>query len=102
MIQISTKVHIKIRKEEIFEYVVGNTQYDAIEKIIDPIRYEIFDCGIYDHLAKKMLKQSKEYEIYCAYVTNLRKSAKEMQRSEILQMCIEIEEIAPTEINLNE
>ena len=95
-------MHIKIRKEDIFEYVVGNTQYDAIEKIIDPSHYEVFDCGIADLHTKKMLKQSKEYEIYCAYVTNLRKNAKGMKQSEILQLCLEIEEIAPTEINLYE
>jgi len=95
-------MNIKIKKEEIFEYVIGNTQYDAIEKIIDPVRYEIFDCGIYDNKQKKMLKQSKEYEVYCAYVTNLRKRAKEMKKEEILQLCLEIEEIAPKEINLND
>jgi hypothetical protein len=95
-------MNIKIKKEEIFDYVVGNSNYDAIEKIIDPVRYEIFDCGIYDNKQKKMLKQSKEYEIYCAYVTNLRRDAKEMKKSEILQLCLEIEEIAPKEINLND
>ena len=94
-------MNIKIKKEEIFEYVVGNTQYDAIEKIIDPTRYEVFDCGIYDNREKKMLKQGKEYEIYCSHVTNLRKRAKEMKPSEINQLCLEIEEIAPTIINLN-
>lgn len=94
-------MHIKIHKEEIFEYVVGNTQYDAIEKIIDPTQYEVFDCGIYDNRTRKMLKQSKEYEIYCAHVTNLRKRAKEMGKDEIKQLCLEIEEIAPTEINLD-
>lgn len=95
-------MQITINQNDIFEYVVGNSQYDAIEKIIDPVRYEIFDCGIYDHLSKKMLKQSKEYEIYCAYVTNLRKRTKEMKLAEIVQLCLEIAEIAPTEINLLE
>ena len=93
---------INIKKEDIFEYVVGNTQYDAIEKIIDPTQYEVFDCGIYDNRAKKMLKQSKEFEIYCAFVTNLRKNSKGMKRPEINQLCLEIEEIAPKEINLDD
>lgn len=95
-------MNIKIKKEEIFDYVVGNSNYDAIEKIIDPVRYEIFDCGIYDNKQKKMLRQNKEYEVYCAYVTNLRKNSKEMKKPEILQICMEIEEIAPKEINLND
>lgn len=92
---------ISIKKEDIFDYVVGNSNYDAIEKIIDPALYEVFDCGIYDHGEKKMIYQSKEYEVYCAFVSNLRKNAKEMAPSEIHKLCLEIEEIAPTEINLS-
>lgn len=100
MTTVPTK--IEINKEDIFDYVVGNSCYDAIEKIIDPMQYEIYDCGIYDNFAKKMIKQSVCYEVYCAHVTNLRKRAKEMSRKEILQLCLEIKEIAPTEILLND
>lgn len=91
---------IKIKKEDIFDYVVGNSNYDAIEKIIDPVRYEIFDCGIYDHDKKKLLPQSEDYESYCAFVSNLRKTAKTMTPYEIEKICVEIEEMAPKEINL--
>lgn len=97
-----TKMNINIKKEDILEYVTRKSNYDAIEKIIDPARYEIFDCGIYDHDKQKMLKQSCEYETYCSFVSNLRKTAKEMSSWEIKKVCEEIEEIAPKEINLND
>lgn len=91
---------IKIKKEDIFDYVVGNSNYDAIEKIIDPARYEIFDCGIYDHYEKKLMGQSEEYESYCSFVSNLRKMAKTMSQHEIEKICMEIEDMAPKEIDL--
>ena len=31
---------IKIQYEDIFDYVVGNTSYDPIERHVDPERYE--------------------------------------------------------------
>ena len=37
------KVKIKINKYDIFDYAVGQTTFDPIEKCIDPMRYEVFD-----------------------------------------------------------
>ena len=91
---------IKVKKEDIFNYVVGNSSYDPIEKIIDPTRYEVFDCGIYDHIEKVMIEQEEDYNYFAFQVSHLRKSASKMQRKEIDQICLELEEIAPTDIIL--
>lgn len=94
-------MNIKIKKQDIFDYVAGISNYDAIEKIIDPVRYEVFDCGIYDNSTKTMLKQSGEYEGYCYRVSQLRKNAKNIPVEELNQLCLEIEESAPKEISLD-
>lgn len=93
---------IKIKKEDIFDYVVGNSSYDAIEKQIDPTRYEVFDCGIYDNNTKTIVDQDEVYVQYCKHVSNLRANARadKMSYQEIERICQEIEEIAPTEIKL--
>jgi hypothetical protein len=93
-------MEIKVKKEDIFDYVVGNTNYDPIEKIIDPTRYEVFNCGIYDNVTKKILEQKEDYEYFAFQVMHLRKSAASMERKEIDQVCLELEEIAPTHIIL--
>ena len=82
-------MNIKIKKEDIFDYVVGNSHYDPIEKTIDPTRYEVFDCGIYDNAAKKTIQQGDDYIHFCSQVSYLKKSD---------QLCLELEEIAPTHI----
>jgi hypothetical protein len=91
---------IKVTKEDIFNYIVGNTSYDPIEKIIDPTRYEVFDCGIYDHFKKVTIKQKEDYNYFTSQVSNLRKSVSKMQRKEIDQICLELEEIAPINVIL--
>lgn len=93
-------MNIKIKKEDIFDYVVGNSHYDPIEKTIDPTRYEVFDCGIYDNAAKKTIQQGEDYIHFCSQVSYLKKSAPNMERKEIDQLCLELEEIAPTHIIL--
>lgn len=94
------KVDISICKEDIFNYVVGNSTYDPIEKNIDPTIYEVFDCGIYDNNKKRLVKQDKQYEYYCSQMTQLRKLSKSMEPDEIIRLCEEIEEIAPKSIDL--
>ena len=95
-------MRIKINYHDIFDYVVRNTNYDPMERIIDPKRYEIFDVSIYDHQLKVFYDQSNQYKHFCSQVSKLRQNTKEMQISEILSICKELEEIAPTEINLTE
>lgn len=96
------KKQIKVRMADIFDYVVKNSSYDAIEKLIDPNRYEVFDTSIYDHKNKRFLMQSPEYEKYCQEVSKLRKASKGMSTKEIESICLEIEEIAPTSIFLSD
>lgn len=98
---------IKIKKEDILEYITGETQYDAIEKIIDPTRYEVFDCGIYDNHAKKMLQQGAAYEHYCFLVRETVQAVREQTppitenlKKKLVEVCSAIELMAPTEINL--
>lgn len=94
------KVEVNICKEDIFNYVVGNSTYDPIEKNIDPTIYEVFDCGIYDNNKKAFVKQDEQYGYYCSQMTQLRKLSKSMDYSEVIKLCEEIEEIAPKSIEL--
>lgn len=91
---------IKININDIFEYVVGNTSYDPIEKHIDPTRFEIFDTCIYDNQLKISIEQDDKYKYFCSEVTKLRAISKEMDPREIKLLCDELSEVAPTEINL--
>ena len=52
-------MRIKIEKADIFNYVVGNTNYDPIERQIDPEKYEVYDHAIYDHTRKVSIPQSE-------------------------------------------
>lgn len=98
---------IKVNQNDIFDYIVGNSNYDPIEKCIDPLRYEVFDTSIYDSKRKEYLGQSEEYKSFCKQVSQARKTFVQKDvsgrsRSEIVRLCCELEEIAPTEINLTE
>ena len=50
---MSVKQNIKVKKEDIFLFVVGNSMFDPMEKCIDSTRYEIFDTFIYDNETDK-------------------------------------------------
>ena len=91
---------IKISVNDIFDYVVGNSNYDPIERRIDPTRFEVFDFGIYDNQNKKSLEQDDKFKFFSTEVNKLRFIAKEMDPREILLMCNELAEVAPTEINI--
>jgi len=91
---------IKISTNDIFDYVVGNSNYDPIERCIDPTRFEVFDVTIYDNLNKLSLKQDEKFLFFCSEVSKLRFIAKQMNPREIQSLCNELAEVAPTEINL--
>jgi hypothetical protein len=95
-------MQIKINQSDIFDYVVGNSVYDPIEKIIDPTLYELFDVSIYNRKTKEFHDQSSEYKNFCKQVSQLRSNAANMNRAEVIRICVELEEIAPVEINLTE
>ena len=91
---------ILINKFDIFNYVVGNSHYDPIEKCIDPTRYEVYDYFIYDNKERKRFNQKQDYVIFCNEVTKLKKNAPAMSQREIESLCEELAEIAPTKIEL--
>lgn len=91
---------IKVCPNDVFDFVVGNTAYDPIEKCIDPMRYEVMDCFIYDRQLKIQLNQSQEYINFCEGVMNLKSYSSNMNSSEIQKVSNELAEIAPTELNL--
>jgi hypothetical protein len=92
--------NIKISSNDIFDYVVGNTNYDPIERSIDPTRFEVFDEFIYDHKNKCNLDQDAKFKYFCTEVSKLRSISKGMDNSEIQAICIELEEVSPKQINL--
>jgi hypothetical protein len=91
---------IKISVNDIFDYVVGNSNYDPIERCIDPTCFEVFDVAIYDNKNKQSLDQDEKFKFFCSEVSKLRSISKEMDPREIQSICNELEQIAPTEINL--
>jgi len=91
---------IKISVNDIFDYVIGNSNYNPIERCIDPTRFEVLDFDIYDNQNKKTLEQNDKFKFFCTKVIELRFMAKEMDLREIQSICNELAEIAPTEINL--
>jgi len=91
---------IKISANDIFDYVVGSSNYDPIERCIDPTRFEVFDVTIYDNQNKLSLKQDEKFLFFSSEVSKLRSIAKEMDPREIQSLCNELAEVAPTEINL--
>jgi hypothetical protein len=91
---------IKVSKEDIFDYVVGNTHYDPIEKCIDPSQYEVFNTFIYDLSTKMIINQDDTYGTFATQVQDLRRNAPKMDGDEILRICKELKEIAPTQVKL--
>ena len=98
---IMLSMRIKIEKADIFNYVVGNTNYDPIERQIDPEKYEVYDHAIYDHTRKVSIPQSETYHNYMEHLRNLKYKAKYMSGYEITKLCVEIHEISPKHININ-
>lgn len=93
-------LNLKITRNDIFDYAVKNTLYHPIERYIDPIAYDIDSVSILNRQTKERTPQLKDYQSFYQQLENLKKNAKEMQTSEILQLCEELEEIAPKTINL--
>ena len=55
------KTKIKVNRYDIFDYVVGNSTFDPIEKCIDPLRYEVFDTFIFDSKERCNIDQDEEF-----------------------------------------
>ncbi len=93
-------VNIKVSADDIFEYVVRNSNFCPIEVKIDKERYAAYDPFIYDSVEKEMIEQDEVYESFCKQVSKLRENALEMSGDEIYRICIELEEISPKTVKL--
>ena len=97
---MSDKYEIKVKKEDIFLFVVGNSMFDPMEKCIDSTRYEVFDTFIYDNETDYKYNQDNIYAKFCVSSFGDLYDAAQMSRDEIARLCEEIEEIAPKFVNL--
>ena len=94
---------IKIRKQDLYEYIIGEAGYHPIEAALDENyllneRYEIFDAFIYDCALKKKIVQDVDYINFVKEVDKLRQiilGGKQISKREIVSLCIELHEIAP-------
>lgn len=95
------KTKIKVSRYDIFDYVIGISNFDPIEKCIDPIRYEVFETFIFDNKEKKDIPQGDSFCRFQKELTKLRSFARKMDNAEIDRISIELEEIAPDSLILN-
>ena len=93
-------MEIQVHRNDIFDWVIGNTVYTPIERCIDPHRYEAYDNFIHDRDRQEDVKQNADYQKFYEETLKLKKLAKSMQVSEIVRMCEELEQIAPKNLNL--
>ncbi len=87
-------MNIKVDRNDIFDYVVGNTTVDPIERQIDfENRYEVFDEFIYDNVNRRVINQNKSYCQFSKQVSNLRKMVSLMKREAIIKECAKLGEM---------
>lgn len=95
-------INISVSKSDIFNYVVGNASYDPIEKCIDPTLYETYSDFILHHDGdqQEYIYQDREYQYFYKEMSKLKKLSQDMSKSEIIRLCVELEEVAPKTISL--
>tara|TARA_R110000744_G_scaffold63954_1_gene131525 strand:- start:1479 stop:1778 length:300 start_codon:yes stop_codon:yes gene_type:complete len=96
-----TLQRITVQQGDIFNYVVGNSLFDPIEKCIDSSRYEVFDTFIYDGATGQKHTQDDVYDKFCWEVTKLKNNASNMKAPELGRICEELEEIAPKQVRIH-
>lgn len=92
--------NIQVSRNDIFNYIVGNSSYDPIERCIDCKSYEVFDEFIYNNQTKETIEQEEDFIIFSKQVSLLRSKASKMKGEEIIKICEELEEIAPKYVKL--
>lgn len=97
---------VKANKNDIYEYVIGLSPYDALERSMDQAdraRYEFYDEFIYDFQESKKYRQNAAYVKYMDEVTKLKRIFKEegMSHAETMKVADSIASIAPKEVNLS-
>jgi hypothetical protein len=103
---VHKKQKIEINTNDIFNYVVGKTQFDPIEHCIDPTRYEVHEEFIHDSQEGKIIEQEDDFIYFNKEVGKLRaviqnkETCKKIGRAEIIRICKELEDIAPDIVKL--
>ena len=101
---------IQVRKQDVLRYVLGESGYHPVEVSLDENyllneRYEAFDAFIYDSHSKKQIVQELDYINFFKEVDKLRRmslSGEPIGKKEIFSMCIELQEIAPTKVLIDD
>ena len=88
----------KVLIEDVFRYVVGTTSFGPLEKQIDPTIFEVYLKDIYNNNTKEMVRQSQDFIVFQKELAVLKSKASDMSSQEILSVCEEIAEIAPSTI----
>jgi hypothetical protein len=99
---------IKVDKKNILNFVIGEDHDHPLERSLDSIdgkdhRYETFETFIYDSRSKQKQTQNDDYVFFYKEVVGLRTLVQDEAKisgGEILRMCEELAEIAPTSVEL--
>ena len=92
---------IRIKYQDIVNYVLGSCGYHPLELIIDPVKYEIENDFIRDKKTSIIYHQEDDYSKFMKKILILKASAKDFDALQIQGFCREIEQFAPLEINLS-
>jgi hypothetical protein len=91
---------IRIKYQDIVNYVLGSCSYHPLELEIDPMRYEIKANSILDTKAQIEHPQEEDYCNFIAKVEQLKLAAHDFNPLQVQEFCREIEDFSPLEINL--
>lgn len=93
-------LNIKIDHNDIFDYVVKNTLFHPIERHVDPTQYLIYEESIFNTATKEVVPQNQDYKNFFRFVQDLKQKSANMEISEIVRLCEQLEDIAPKTVNL--
>jgi len=91
---------IRIKYQDIVNYVLGSCSYHPLELQIDPMRYEIKNNSILDTKTQIDHPQEEDYCKFIAKVEQLKLAAHDFDSLQVQGFCREIEDFSPLEINL--
>jgi uncharacterized membrane-anchored protein len=91
---------IRIKYQDIVNYVLGSCGYHPLELVIDPVKYEIENTFIRDKKTEIVYNQEEDYTKFMEKISTLKSCIKDFDALQIQCFCREIEQFAPLEINL--
>jgi hypothetical protein len=91
---------IRIKYQDIVNYVLGSCSYHPLELEIDPMRYEIKANSILDTKTQIEHPQEEDYCNFIVKVEQLKLAAHDFNSLQVQEFCREIEDFSPLEINL--